>query len=132
MEQGRLEASRLAALEQYDVLDTPSEAGFERIAEATALILDAPIAIIGFLTGSRHWFKAAFGTVEAASRQGRGHSQLCGRAAHHGRWRAHWHAVHIRHANQVITRANRKNIAARVGRLDDATFRSANLRLESG
>lgn len=64
MEQGRLEASRLAALEQYDVLDTPSEAGFERIAEATALILDAPIAVIGFLTGSRHWFKAAFGTVE--------------------------------------------------------------------
>ena len=62
MAHGGLEASRLLALERYNVLDTPSEAGFERIAEATALLLDAPIAVIGFLDGSRHWFKAAFGT----------------------------------------------------------------------
>lgn len=62
MMQVGLEASRLLALEQYAVLDTPSEPSFDRIAQLTALVLDAPIAVIGFLDGSRHWFKAAFGT----------------------------------------------------------------------
>ncbi len=64
MEHGSLEASRLLALEQYAVLDTPCEPDFDKIAQLTALVLDAPIAIIGFLTSSRHWFKAAFGTTQ--------------------------------------------------------------------
>ena len=59
-----LEAWRLAALEQHAELDTPSEPSFDRIAQLAALVLDAPIAVIGFLTASRHWFKAAFGTVK--------------------------------------------------------------------
>ena len=57
-----LEDGRLRALERYTILDTPSEPSFDRIAQLTALVLDAPIAVIGFLDGSRHWFKAAFGT----------------------------------------------------------------------
>ena len=56
------EAARLLALEQYNVLDTPPEPSFAKIAQLTALVLDAPIAVLGFLDGSRHWFKAAFGT----------------------------------------------------------------------
>lgn len=63
------ESARLSALERYQVLDTPSEAGFERIAEATALLLDAPIAVIGFLDGSRHWFKAVFGTDQRVNQR---------------------------------------------------------------
>lgn len=59
-----LEVRRLLALEQCAVLDTSSEPRFDKIAQLTALVLDAPIAVIGFLDGSRHWFKAAFGTVE--------------------------------------------------------------------
>ena len=53
---------RVRALERYTILDTPSEPSFDTIAQLTALVLDAPIAVIGFLDGSRHWFKAAFGT----------------------------------------------------------------------
>ncbi len=64
MAQGGFKTSRLAALEQYEVLDTPSEPSFDTIAQLTALVLDAPIAVIGFLTSSRHWFKAAFGTAQ--------------------------------------------------------------------
>ena len=56
------ETARLLALEQYNVLDTPPEPSFAKIAQLTALVLDAPIAVLGFLDGSRHWFKAAFGT----------------------------------------------------------------------
>ena len=57
-----LEDRRLRALERYTILDTQSEPSFDRIAQLTALVLNAPIAVIGFLDGSRHWFKAAFGT----------------------------------------------------------------------
>ena len=62
--QQSLEGQRLLALERYDVLDTPAEPSFAKIAQLTALVLDAPIAVLGFLDGSRHWFKAAFGTVK--------------------------------------------------------------------
>ena len=64
MQYSTLEAARLRALEQYAMLDTPCEPNFDRMAQLTALVLDAPIAVIGFLDSSRHWFKAAFGTYE--------------------------------------------------------------------
>ena len=64
MQRSTLEDTRLRALEQYAVLDTPCEPNFDAIAQLTALVLDAPIAVIGFLDISRHWFKAAFGTYE--------------------------------------------------------------------
>jgi hypothetical protein len=56
------ETARLEALKRYAVLDTPSESVFERFAALTARVFDAPIAIVGFVDESRHWFKSAIGT----------------------------------------------------------------------
>jgi hypothetical protein len=59
------ERQRLEALRQSCILDTEYETVFDRIAELTALIFDAPIAIVGFVDETRHWFKSAFGTSTA-------------------------------------------------------------------
>jgi GAF domain len=56
------EYQRLEALRYYRVLDTSSELVFDRIAEIASLIFDAPIAIVGFIDETRHWFKSAVGT----------------------------------------------------------------------
>jgi GAF domain-containing protein len=56
------ETARLEALYAYNILDTPSEHVFDALAVEVATALDAPIAIIGFIDQTRHWFKAKFGT----------------------------------------------------------------------
>jgi GAF domain-containing protein len=56
------ETARLEALEAYSILDTPSEPVFDALAAEVAAALDAPIAVIGFIDETRHWFKAKFGT----------------------------------------------------------------------
>jgi GAF domain-containing protein len=56
------EQARLEALYAYDILDTPVEAPFDLLAARVAAALDAPIAVIGFIDETRHWFKAKFGT----------------------------------------------------------------------
>src|SRR5215213_8833050 len=55
------EAERLAALRSYDILDTPPEAGFDRVARLAAVVLDVPIALISLLDEGRQWFKARVG-----------------------------------------------------------------------
>jgi hypothetical protein len=56
------EAARLAALERYDVLDTPPEVVFDQFAGLTAGLLNVPIAMVGLIDQERHWFKAAVGS----------------------------------------------------------------------
>jgi GAF domain-containing protein len=56
------ERQRLEALRRYGLLDSERETVFDRIAFIAALLLDAPIAIVGFLDETRHWFKSAVGT----------------------------------------------------------------------
>ncbi len=56
------ETARLEALYAYAVLDTPPEHQFDILAAEVAAALEAPIAIIGFIDQTRHWFKAKFGT----------------------------------------------------------------------
>ena len=51
------EAARLEALYRYGILDTPPEHIFDALAAEVAAALDAPIAIIGFIDQTRHWFK---------------------------------------------------------------------------
>lgn len=58
------EAGRLAILEHYEILDTPPEAPFERIAALAASLFNAPISIIGFLDRDRLWFKSHYGLIE--------------------------------------------------------------------
>jgi len=55
------EFERLAALKNYQILDTPSEPEFERFAEIAAEICGCPIALISLLDESRQWFKARKG-----------------------------------------------------------------------
>jgi diguanylate cyclase (GGDEF)-like protein len=55
------ETSRIAALHDYDILDSPAEQSFDDLARLAALICDMPIALISFVDGDRQWFKAKVG-----------------------------------------------------------------------
>ena len=52
---------RVAALQTYDILDTPPEAAFEDIVEIARTLTGSPIALISLLDAERQWFKAARG-----------------------------------------------------------------------
>ena len=56
------EVARLAALERYGVLDTPSETIFDQFAGLTSGLFNVPIAMVGFIDQDRHWFKASVGS----------------------------------------------------------------------
>jgi len=56
-----MEADRLAALDSYDILDTPAEAGFDDLVEIAAQICGAPMALISLVDARRQWFKAIRG-----------------------------------------------------------------------
>lgn len=55
------EAGRLAALRRYDILDTPPDGSFDRIAAIAASLFAVPIAIISLVDHDRIWFKAHHG-----------------------------------------------------------------------
>ncbi|WP_339871660.1 PAS domain-containing protein [uncultured Brevundimonas sp.] len=55
------EASRMAALHAYDVLDTEAEAEFDDLAALAARICDAPTALVSLVAEDRQWFKARVG-----------------------------------------------------------------------
>ncbi len=55
------EAARLNALRACQILDTPPEASFERIANLAVQTLDMPIAAVSFVDRERQWFKAKVG-----------------------------------------------------------------------
>jgi signal transduction histidine kinase len=54
-------AARLAALYQYQILDTEPEKAFDNIAQLAALICETPIACINFIDDNRQWLKAKVG-----------------------------------------------------------------------
>lgn len=55
------EATRLKALRELGVLDTPAEAAFDALARAAAAVCDAPIALLSLVDQQRQWFKARVG-----------------------------------------------------------------------
>ena len=55
------EAQRLAALERYDILDTPPEATFDRVVDIVAAVFDVPCAMITLVDRERCWYKAERG-----------------------------------------------------------------------
>lgn len=61
-------ADRLIALQALDILDTPAELGFDRIADLLRLIFDVEIGIVSMIDAHRQWYKSVFGleTSEAA------------------------------------------------------------------
>jgi PAS domain S-box-containing protein len=55
------EAERLEALRRYKILDTPTEAAFDRITSLAARLYDVPIALVSLVDESRAWFKSCYG-----------------------------------------------------------------------
>jgi PAS domain S-box-containing protein len=55
------EAERLHALYDYNILDTPPEATFDRITKRAALLFNVPVALISMIDADRQWIKACFG-----------------------------------------------------------------------
>jgi YD repeat-containing protein len=55
------EASRLVALADYGVLDTPPEEAFDRLTRLASDLFDAPIALISLVDEDRQWFKSRHG-----------------------------------------------------------------------
>lgn len=56
-----VEEDRLDELYRYDVLDTPPEERFDRIARLAAQLFDVPIALVTIVDAQRQWLKSCFG-----------------------------------------------------------------------
>ncbi|OYT72917.1 MAG: hypothetical protein CFK52_03720 [Chloracidobacterium sp. CP2_5A] len=52
---------RLEALRRLDILDTPPDGAFDRVARIAARIFEVPIALVSLVDEDRIWFKARFG-----------------------------------------------------------------------
>ena len=55
------EAERLAALRQLDILDTASEATYDRLVDTAARVCGTRIALVSLIDADRQWFKARHG-----------------------------------------------------------------------
>jgi len=55
------ERERLAAVQRYDVLDTPPDGAFDRITTLAARLLKVPVAIVSIVDADRIWFKSHHG-----------------------------------------------------------------------
>ena len=55
------EAGRLEALRRYEILDTPPEAGFDRVTALAARLFNVPMALVSLVDESRAWFKSCYG-----------------------------------------------------------------------
>ena len=61
METNTHELKRIKALHKYELLDTPADGSFNKMAELAAKIFNVPIAIISLVDTDRIWFKSHFG-----------------------------------------------------------------------
>ncbi|MFD3718186.1 PP2C family protein-serine/threonine phosphatase [Streptomyces sp. NPDC058674] len=72
------EAGRLDAVRRYDILDTPPDGAFDRVAALAARLFKVPVASVTIVDEDRIWFKAVHG-LEGVSEIGR-EPGLCGSA----------------------------------------------------
>lgn len=55
------ETARLAALNRYEILDTPQEPAFDRITGLIQMILKVPMCAVSIVDADRQWFKSCIG-----------------------------------------------------------------------
>ena len=55
------EDDRIAALRDYDILDTPKESDFDDIVDLVSRLCGTPISVINLIDVDRQWFKAEVG-----------------------------------------------------------------------
>lgn len=60
-EDTRREQERLAALQGYEILDTPPDGAFDRITALAARYFDVPVALVSLVDEDRIWFKSRHG-----------------------------------------------------------------------
>ena len=63
----RLDTTRLAALRQAAILDSPRERAFDDIARLLASSLAVPITMVNLLDAERDWFKSCVGIQQTQS-----------------------------------------------------------------
>lgn len=73
-----VEGGRMEAVRRYDILDTPPDGAFDRVAALAARLFDVPVATVTIVDEDRIWFKAAHG-LDGVSEIGRDPG-LCGSA----------------------------------------------------
>ena len=59
--QSRLESDRIKALARYDILDTPPDGAFDRVAAIASKLFGVPMATVSIVDTDRVWFKASRG-----------------------------------------------------------------------
>ena len=57
----RQESERIKAVARYDILDTPPDGAFDRVAAIAATLFKAPMATVCIVDTDRVWFKASVG-----------------------------------------------------------------------
>jgi len=55
------EELRLAALREYDILDTPPESSFDRVTRLACQLLNVPMSVVSLVDKERQWFKSCVG-----------------------------------------------------------------------
>ncbi|MFF7816456.1 PP2C family protein-serine/threonine phosphatase [Streptomyces sp. NPDC007945] len=65
-----VEAARMAAVRRYDILDTPPDGAYDRVAALAARLFEVPVATVTIVDEDRIWFKATHG-LEGVTEIGR-------------------------------------------------------------
>ncbi len=71
------DAGRLAAVKSSDLVDSPPDAAFDRLAALAARLLEAPLAFITAVDATRSWYKSFIGGAADAQRWGAVEESFC-------------------------------------------------------